>query len=112
MLPQVLARLLPLTLGGGTAGLHGAGTARGGDGRRSAMTRRQGSPHLTVRRNSPPESWWWETAEGRPWLTRLVGGASRTTPSRAARAQRDGRITQGEAYVQSQSCRGRRRWSH
>ena len=24
------------------------------------------------RRNSHPESWWWETAEGRQWLTRLV----------------------------------------
>jgi IclR helix-turn-helix domain len=24
------------------------------------------------RRNSPPESWGWETAEGRQWLTRLV----------------------------------------
>lgn len=22
-------------------------------------------------RDSPPESWWWETAEGRQWLTRL-----------------------------------------
>ena len=24
------------------------------------------------RRGSHPESWWWETAEGRQWLTRLV----------------------------------------
>ena len=24
------------------------------------------------RRDSHPESWWWETAEGRQWLTRLV----------------------------------------
>jgi hypothetical protein len=25
------------------------------------------------RRGRPPESWWWETEEGRRWLTRLVG---------------------------------------
>ena len=24
------------------------------------------------RRDSHPESWWWETAKGRQWLTRLV----------------------------------------
>jgi hypothetical protein len=24
------------------------------------------------RRDHHPESWWWETAEGRQWLTRLV----------------------------------------
>jgi hypothetical protein len=24
------------------------------------------------RRNSPPESWFWETEDGRSWLTRLV----------------------------------------
>jgi hypothetical protein len=32
-------------------------------------------PRLTQamhRRDSHPESWWWETAEGRQWLTRLV----------------------------------------
>jgi hypothetical protein len=26
------------------------------------------------RRDRHPESWWWETEEGRHWLTRLVGG--------------------------------------
>ena len=25
-----------------------------------------------VHRDIQPESWWWETAEGRRWLTRLV----------------------------------------
>jgi len=32
-------------------------------------------PRLTQameRRDVHPESWWWETAEGRRWLTRLV----------------------------------------
>jgi hypothetical protein len=24
------------------------------------------------RRNSPPESWWWETEDGRQWVPRLV----------------------------------------
>jgi DNA-binding IclR family transcriptional regulator len=28
--------------------------------------------HAMERRNSHPESWVWETAEGRQWLTRLV----------------------------------------
>src|SRR2546430_3395780 len=28
--------------------------------------------HAMERRNSHPESWLWETAEGRQWLTRLV----------------------------------------
>jgi IclR helix-turn-helix domain len=28
--------------------------------------------HAMARRNSHPESWLWETAEGRHWLTRLV----------------------------------------
>ena len=28
--------------------------------------------HAMERRNSYPESWLWETAEGRQWLTRLV----------------------------------------
>src|SRR5262252_10364389 len=28
--------------------------------------------HAMERRNSHPESWFWETAEGRQWLTRLV----------------------------------------
>src|SRR5262249_8982729 len=28
--------------------------------------------HALERRNSHPESWLWETAEGRQWLTRLV----------------------------------------
>ena len=27
------------------------------------------------RRDSHPESWFWETADGRQWLTRLVVGA-------------------------------------
>src|SRR5262245_50588489 len=28
--------------------------------------------HARARRNSHPESWLWETADGRQWLTRLV----------------------------------------
>ena len=30
------------------------------------------SRRLWTRRDSHPESWFWETAEGRQWLTRLV----------------------------------------
>ena len=28
--------------------------------------------HAMARRGGHPESWWWETEEGRQWLTRLV----------------------------------------